>query len=395
MIGFDEAVARVRELARPLGGETVRLECADGRVLAEPVVARRASPQTAVSAMDGYAVRDADLAAGPVRLRLVGESFAGGGFCGEVAPGTCVRIFTGAPAPRGAERVVIQEEARRDGDCVVLAPAPGGGRHLRAAASDFAVGDVLVPAGAVLDPQKLIAVAAADHEAVQAVRRPRVVILSTGDELREPGARHAPASTIPDSVSFGVAALARRFGGEVLARRRLGDDLGCLRRAGAAALEACDVVVTTGGASVGERDFAKAMFEPLGLDLVFSKIAIKPGKPVWLGKVDDRLVVGLPGNPTAALLTARLVLAPLLAGLSGKDPQAALDWRMAPLAQPLEPCGERETFYRACATGQGVAPISDQDSSAQKALASADCLIRRRPGDAAAGIGELVPVLPI
>lgn len=393
MIGFDEAVAVVAGLARPMAAETVRLERADGRVLAKPVVARRASPQTAVSAMDGYAVRDADVTAGPARLKLVGASFAGEGFEGELAAGDCVRIFTGAPAPRGAERVVVQEEARCDGHHVILSPAPGSGRHLRAAASDFAVGDVLVPAGAVLDPQKLIAAAAADHEAVEVVRRPRLVILSTGDELRAPGARHAGASGVPESVSFGVAAMARRFGGEVLARRRLGDDLGCLTRAAAAALEACDVVVVTGGASVGERDFSKAMFEPLGLEMAFSKLSIKPGKPVWLGLVDDRLVVGLPGNPTAALLTARLVLAPLLAGLSGRDPLSALDWCEAPLTSACEPCGGRETFYRARATGQGVELLLDQDSSAQKALALADRLVRRRPGDPAAGVGELVPVL--
>jgi molybdopterin molybdotransferase len=395
MIAFDDAAAAVAAFAQPLAGETVRLERADGRVLAEPVVARRASPQTAVSAMDGYAVREADLQAGPARLKLIGESFAGAGFDGELARGTCVRIFTGAPAPRGAERVVIQEEARREGELVVLAPAPGAGRHLRAAASDFSPGDVLVPAGAVLDPQKLIAAAAADLAVVEVVRRPRVVILSTGDELREPGALHAAASSIPESVSFGVAALVWRFGGEVVARRRLADDLGCLQRAAAAALEACDVVVTTGGASVGERDFSKAMFEPLGLELAFSKVAIKPGKPVWLGRVDERLVVGLPGNPTAALLTARLILAPLLAGLSGRAPQSALDWRTAPLATPIEACGPRETFYRGRATGEGMHLLDDQDSSAQKALASADHLIRRRPGDQAAGVGELVPVLAL
>lgn len=393
MIAFDEAIAAVTAAARPLARETVRLDRADGRVLAEPIIARRASPQTAVSAMDGYAVREADLRAGPARLKLVGESFAGAGFEGELVGGTCVRIFTGAPAPRGAERVVVQEEARRDGDDVVLAPAPGSGRHLRAAASDFAVGDVLVAAGVVLDPQKLIAAAAADYAAVEAVRRPRVVILSTGDELREPGARHPAAASIPESVSFGVAALASRYGAEVIARRRLADDLGCLQRAAAAAVEACDVVVTTGGASVGERDYSKAMFEPLGLELAFSKVAIKPGKPVWLGQLDGRLVVGLPGNPTAALLTARLVLAPLLAGLSGRAPQSVLDWRMAPLATPIEACGARETFYRACATEQGMAVLPDQDSSAQKALAVADHLVRRRPGEPAAGVGELVPSL--
>lgn len=396
MIAFDEALAAVEALARPLSAETVRLERADGRVLAAPVVARRASPATAVSAMDGYAVREADLASGRARLRLAGESFAGAGFGGELAPGTCVRIFTGAPAPRGAERVVVQEEANREGEFVVLGPLPGSGRHLRAAASDFAPGEVLVPAGAVLDPQKLIAAAAADLASVEVVRRPKVVILSTGDELREPGVRGAGPDSIPESVSFGIAALARRYGGEVVERRRLSDDLASLSRAAACALEACDVVVTTGGASVGERDFSKAMFEPLGLELAFSKVAIKPGKPVWLGRACDRLVAGLPGNPTAALLTARLFLAPLLAGLSGRAAGSALKWETAGLATPLEACGARETFYRGRSAGAGaVEVLADQDSSAQKALASADLLIRRRPGEGASEIGELVPVLAL
>lgn len=392
MIGFEEAARRLNVLARPLGTERVRLEAAGGRVLAAPVVARISSPAATVSAMDGYAVRDADLRSAPVRLRVLGESFAGAAYAGAVSPGGCVRIFTGAPAPAGADRVIIQELVRREGDQAIVPEPPPGRRHLRAAASDFSAGEVLVEAGAALNPQRLVAAAAADLSHVDVVRRPRVTILCTGDELRPPGQAGA-AGSIPDSVSLGVAAMARDWGAEVFALRRLGDDLHGLERAAAEAVEGSDLVVVTGGASVGARDFAKAMFEPLGLDLVFPKVAIKPGKPVWFGQAADRLVLGLPGNPTAALLTARLFLAPLICGLSGRGTRAAWSWRRAPLAGPLEGCGDRETFYRARAAGEAVAPLADQDSSAQKALAASDVVIRRQRGEGKAEAGERVSVL--
>lgn len=392
MIAFEEAARRLDAVAKPLGTERVRLAQAGGRVLAAPVVARISSPVATVSAMDGYAVRDADLGAAPVRLRVLGESFAGAAYPGAISPGGCVRIFTGAPAPAGADRVIIQELVRREGDHAIVPEPPPGRRHLRAAASDFSAGEVLVGAGLVLNPQRLVAAAAADLSHVDVVRRPRVTILCTGDELRAPGQAGAPGS-IPDSVSLGVAAMARDWGAEICDLRRLGDDLHGLERAAAQAVEGSDLVVTTGGASVGARDFAKAMFEPLGLDLVFPKVAIKPGKPVWFGQAAGRLVLGLPGNPTAALLTARLFLAPLICGLSGRGTRPAWSWRRAPLAEPLEGCGDRETFYRARDVGEAVAPLADQDSSAQKALAASDVVIRRQRGEGKAEAGERVSVL--
>ncbi|HEY9218350.1 MAG TPA: molybdopterin molybdotransferase MoeA, partial [Phenylobacterium sp.] len=315
MIGYDDAVEAIRSLADPLESESVELDEADARVLAAPIVAGRASPPVTVSAMDGYAVRDADLAATPVRLKVLGESFAGQGYVGSLEPGGCVRIFTGAPAPVGADRIVVQEVVCREGGVALMTERPTGARHIRAAASDFAAGDVLVNAGVMLDPQKLVAAAAADLSAVRVVRRPKLLVLSTGDELRAPGSNGVSVGGVPESVSFGVAALARRWGAQVEGRRRLPDDLERLEAAAAEALGACDLLVVTGGASVGDRDFAKPMFQRRGLELVFSKVAIKPGKPVWLGRADGTLVLGLPGNPTAAMVTARLFLAPLVAGL--------------------------------------------------------------------------------
>ncbi|KQY86603.1 MULTISPECIES: molybdopterin molybdotransferase MoeA [unclassified Brevundimonas] len=393
MIGFDEAAALIEAAATPLGRETVAMAEACGRVLAAPVVAGLDSPASDTSAMDGYAVRAAEVAELPVRLRVIGESFAGRGFDGRMGPGECVRIFTGAPMPAGADRVIIQEIVRRDGDEALFSPALGGGRHVRAMGSDFRAGDTLLQPGRRLDARAMVAAAAADRATVEVWRRPRVVVLGTGDELAEPGSAAGTPGSIPESVSFGVAALIAQYGGEVIGRRRLKDDPASLEAAAAAALDEADLVVVTGGASVGEKDYARAMFGPAGLALIIDKVAIKPGKPVWLGRARDRLVLGLPGNPTSAMVTGRLFLAPLVAGLSGAKAGSALDWRPARLGGALGACGDRETFHRAAWRDGRVHPLTDQDSSAQKALAAADLLIRRRPGEPDAAAGDEVETL--
>lgn len=393
MIAFDEAIERLRSLVKPIGTETVAIAEAAGRTLAGAVVAQVDSPRCDVSAMDGYALREADLASVPVSLRVTGESFAGTGWSEPVAPGTCVRIFTGAPVPPEADRVVMQETVRRERDDAVIADRPGSARHIRSRASDFGAGEVLLAQGRVLDPRAIVAAAAADIAEIEVYRRPRLTILSTGDELAEPGAARDRPDAIPESVSFGVSALAGEWGAQCIARRRLHDELPQMVASAAASLEHSDLVVVTGGASVGEKDFAKAMFEPAGLELVFSKVAIKPGKPVWLGRAGEKLVMGLPGNPTSAMVTVRLLLAPLLAGLSGRPIETALRWRPMPLASAMEECGERETFHRARAEGGGVTILGFQDSSAQKALADADLLVRQRANAPALSCGELVEAL--
>lgn len=393
MISFDEAVELIRSVARPLGTETIPVGEAAGRVLARPVVARIDSPHSDVSAMDGYAVRDSDLATIPASLRVIGESFAGSAWDGAVAPGACARIFTGAPVPAGADRVVIQENVRREGDMAIIVEEPGPARHIRTRGSDFAAGDELLPAGRLLDPRALVAAAGADVAELDLHYRPRMHIISTGDELAEPGTACVRADAIPESVSFGVSALARHWGAEYLGATRLSDDLQRLEEAARAAVEDADLVVVTGGASVGERDFAKAMFEPLGLELIFSKLSIRPGKPVWLGGVHDALVVGLPGNPTSAMVTARLILAPLIAGLTGRPPEHALAWRSVPLASRLGACGARETFHRARSAGGGAEILSFQDSSAQKTLAQADLLVRQQANSGPLDAGSGVEVL--
>ena len=393
MISFDEAIDRVRAAALPLGTEIVGIDVAAGRVLAAPVVARIPSPRRDVSAMDGYAVREADLASLPARLRIVGESFAGQGWNGATGAGECARIFTGAPVPDGADRVVIQENVERDGDMAVLEGAPGEARHIRKRGSDFEQGQELLPAGRLLDKKAIVAAAAADLAHVEVYSRPRVTILGTGDELAEPGTASDQQDSIPESVSLGIAAMAAECGAVIIGRERLRDDLEAMEEAAARAMADADLVVVTGGASVGEKDFAKAMFEPLGVELIFSKVSIKPGKPVWLGRVGHKLVIGLPGNPTSALVTGRLFLTPLLLGLSGRNPDEALNWRRASLANPLRDCGPRETFHRARLQNLQVEILGHQDSGAQRALAEADVLVRQAANSPAVPTGGEVQVL--
>ncbi len=388
MIPFDEAAKRIGEAAKPLGMERVALADAAGRTLAAPVTAMIDSPTTDSSAMDGYAVRDLDL---PGPLQVIGDSFAGHGFDGPVEPGKAVRIFTGAPVPEGADRVIIQEMAEREGDQVTISEPPGEARHIRRLGSDFRAGERLLPAGRRLDPRALVAAAGADLASVEVWRRPRVRILATGDELAPPGQARDRVDAIPESVSFGVAALAEQNGGQSLGSRRLGDRFEAMVGEAGDSLEEADLVVVTGGASVGEKDFAKAMFEPHGLDLIFSKVAIKPGKPVWLGRCAGKLVLGLPGNPTSAMVTARLLLAPLVSGLAGGSP--VLHWQRIRLAQPLPACGLRETFHRARKVDGEALPVSNRDSSAQRALAEADLLLRSRPQTPALPAGDEIESL--
>lgn len=392
MTGFDDAVARIAREVRPLAAERVDLAEAAGRTLAEPLHARTAAPRRAVAAMDGYAVVDAGTQPG-APLRVIGESRAGAGFAGRVAPGEAVRIFTGAPMPDGADRCIMQEYAAREGDSVIFAEGYGPGWHVRKAGSDFAAGALLLDAGTELTPRAMIVAAAADTAQVAVIRQPRIAIIGTGDELAPPGSALEREDAIPESVTFGVMAMAQAQGALIASRATGVDDLPALEALADRALDQADVVIVTGGASVGERDFAKPMFAPHGLDLLFAKVAIKPGKPVWLGRARGRWVLGLPGNPTSAMVTARLFLVPLLAQLQARGVERALRWRTLPLAAPLPATGSRETFARARWDEAGLTPLGNQDSGAQAALAVADCLIRCPPDQAALEPGAPVSAL--
>lgn len=387
MMAFDDALNTVLALAPTPAVERVELDAAFDRVLASPVTARSASPATAVSAMDGYAVRDSDLAQPGAALPVVGESKAGAATPGALAPGSCMRVFTGAATPFGADRVIVQEEVRRDGALAVFDHALSPRRHIRPAGSDFAAGEVLLRPGVALDPARLVALAAADRGTVEVFSRPRVFLIATGDEIRAPG---AGSGGVPDSVSLGVAALVRRWGGDVVGRLRLADDLSALETAAARALAEADIVVVCGGASVGEYDLGRSMFAPMGLDMAVDKVALKPGKPVWFGRCGGRAVVGLPGNPASAMVTGRLLLAPLIAAAAGLEAGAACRWDRAMLEGDLPAGGERETFVRVERSVGGIRPLANQDSSSQATLGRTDGLVRLRPGDPPRLAGETV-----
>jgi molybdopterin molybdotransferase len=393
MISYDEALANIGSAAKPLGTKPVALAEAAGRVLAVPVIAAIDSPRADVSAMDGYAVRHADLNDYPVSLSVAGESFPGIGWDGTVEAGQCVRIFTGAPLPVGADRIVIQERVRREGGTATIEADPGPATWVRPRGHDFRAGDEVLPAGRLVDPAALIAAAGADVAALQVFTRPRVAVLSTGDELVEPGQAGSSPLAIPDSASIGVAALAEEWGAEIVSRTRLRDELEAMRSAASDALATADVTIVIGGASVGERDFAKAMFEPSGLELLFAKVSIRPGKPAWFGRAGGKLVLGLPGNPTSALVTARLLVAPLLSAMQGRTIDDALAWEPARLAASLPECDQRETFHRARWAGGQVLLLEFQESHGQKALAEANVLVRQPANSAALPAGEIVSVL--
>lgn len=391
MQSFDEVSAILRQAAVPLAAVRVPVGEGAGHVLAEDVTARLDAPRADVSAMDGYAVREADL---PGPFRLVGTSAAGSAETLTLDAGEAARIFTGAPLPRHADRVLVQEIVSREGDVVRLVGDYGAERHIRERGTDFRAGEVLLRAGQAIDYRNLVLLAAADRGDVAVWRRPRVAILTTGDELSVPGTALGQPGTLPESVSPAIAALARAWGGTVIARGMARDDPAAIAALSAELLEKCDVLVLIGGASVGERDFAHAAITGGGFALLFGKAAIRPGKPIWAAANGrGQIVLGLPGNPTSAMVTARLFLAPLLTALGGGHYDAALEWFALPLAAPLPPAGPREHFARGT-LGEGRAmPLTDQRSSAQATLARATLLIRQAAGSGAVPVGAEVQAL--
>lgn len=392
LTSFDEALRRVVTLAQPLGVETVPFAEAEGRVLSAPLMARSSMPPWDISAMDGYAVRDEDLTTLPAILPVAGEAAAGDEPRSELPLGAAFRILTGAPVPHGATRVVIQENVCRRGNHIEIMTPVGLRRNIRARASDFEKGDVLAPAGQTMGWRVMTTAAAADRGEVEVFRRPRIVILATGDELAPPGQAHCRLGAIPESISYGIAAFARTHGCEIIRAEHIRDDLGHLARSAEKAARDADLVIVIGGASVGDRDFSRRILGETP-DYVFSGVAIKPGKPVWLARRSDRLILGLPGNPTSALVTARLFLAPLLAGLGGRNADDATAFRSWRLGGGLSASGDRESFVLARACAEAAIPLDDQSSAGQRALAGADLLIRLPPHSRAFASGDEVQAL--
>ncbi|MER8701852.1 gephyrin-like molybdotransferase Glp [Mesorhizobium sp. M1227] len=396
LVPVAEALERLLDGAAALPGERVALLDAADRVLAEPVVALRTQPPFNASAMDGYAVRAADIASVPARLSVVGMAPAGRGFAGTVQQRQAVRIFTGAPLPEGADTIVIQENVRDlGGGSVEVTERTVQGRNIRRLGLDFAKGDVLLPKGRLLDPAALSLAASANHPEVRVVKRPLVAIIATGDELLPPGSDLGPDQII-SSNAYGVAAAAQSVGARAL-------DLGIApdRREAIAALvekavkAGANVIVTLGGASVGDHDFVHDVLTGQGMTLDFWKIAMRPGKPLMFGRLGDIRCIGLPGNPVASLVCTQLFLKPLLARLGGRAFQQ--DIRRARLGAAMPANDLRQDYLRAVViddAGTLVAtPFGIQDSSMLKMLADADGLIVRAPFAPAAAAGSPCDVL--
>ncbi len=382
--------ARLAPLART---ETIRLEDAANRTLAQAIAADRDQPPFAASAMDGYALAAIDE---PTQLRIVGEAAAGRGLDRALGAGQAARIFTGAPLPKGADAVAIQEDVKRDGD-ILSAPATPRGQYVRAQGLDFKRGETLLAPGTYLDGVALSLAAAAGRVEFAVHARPRIAILGTGDEIVPPGAAAGPYQ-IYDSVSYGLAALVESWGAYVSRLHPRGDDVAIISAAAREALTDHDLLVTIGGASVGDHDLVKPALATLQLKLSVDKVNVRPGKPTWFGQTQFGPVLGLPGNPASALVCAHLFLRPLIARLLGAEDLPAVS--KAVLAADLPANGPREHYLRAkLVTGDDarlrVTPFEQQDSSLLSIFRDANALIRLPPNAPAAQTGALVDVLSL
>ena len=391
MLSVEEARARILEDVEPVATEIVSIADAWGRVLAAPVIARVAQPPHDVSAMDGYALRSA----GGTSFTVIGHAPAGHPWTGHVGEGEAVRLFTGSVVPDGADCVVVQEDTEADGTNLTLREAGRPGRHIRRRGSDFDVGAELVAAGVRLGARAVGLVAAANVPWVTVHRRPRVAILSTGDEIAWPG-DPVPSGGIVSSNAWALAGLVRGAGAEPTVLPIALDDPAALARALPAAA-GFDLLLTSGGASVGDHDLVRAALSQAGMALDFWRIAMRPGKPLMSGRLGRVPVLGLPGNPVSSVVTALLFARPLLARLAGL-PDAAPAWRTARLAVALGANDQRADHLRCTVAtdADGVThatPFAEQSSGSNRLLSDADALLLRPPHVPAAGVGDPVPIL--
>ena len=395
LLPVDEAIAAILKRVPAPTPEIVALRDASGRVLMEPLIARHDQPPFDASAMDGYAVRAEDIVPGHA-LSLVGTSQAGAGFDGELAPNQAVRIFTGAPVPKGADTVIMQEEASVSDGKMAFTSQPRQGHSVRPRGNDFAVGQQLIAAGTVLSPMQLAVAAAANAAQLTVARRPRVALLATGDELVLPGTTLGPDQIVA-SNSYGLGPLVAPYAESVTDHGIAVDEREALRaRLAAIFAEEPDILITTGGASVGDHDIVQEILVELGVTLDFWRINMRPGKPLMFGTRGKTLIFGLPGNPVSAMVTAIVFIKPALRRWLGYEGFAS--WSL-PLAGPTPANTARRHFMRACLvqtpTGPQAEPISQTDSGHTSSLAAADLLIVQPEHDAGQPAGSIVEVLPI
>jgi molybdopterin molybdotransferase len=397
LLSVADALARVLDGVEPLPREDAALVEAEGRVLTADVAALRTQPPADLSAMDGYAVRAADVANVPAALKIVGEVAAGRPFAGEVHSGEAARIFTGGVVPPGADTIVIQENTKRDGERVVVNQAEKPGRHIRRAGLDFKEGQVLLPRGRRLTDRDVMLAAAMSHPKLPVHRRPKVAVFATGDELKPPGSPLGPGEIVY-SNGFALMALARNEGAEVTDLGIVPDNVEATVAAIRRAREAqADVLLTTGGASVGEYDLVQRGLKAEGLELAFWRVALRPGRPMMNGRLGGMHVLGVPGNPVSAYVCAFLFLVPLLRCLQGRT-DLTVPVESALLGVDMPENDERADYLRATLapgpSGTPVAtPVKIQDSSMMAALAKADCLLVREAFDPARKAGSFCAII--
>ncbi|MEQ9242968.1 molybdopterin molybdotransferase MoeA [Roseovarius indicus] len=390
MISVDEALSHLFSLVAPLEAESVPLQDACGRVLAETVTARRDQPPFSASAMDGYAVQSSDAVPG-ARLSVIGEAAAGHGFAGGLSQGQAVRIFTGAPVPDGADRVVIQEDVAREGNTITLGNQLDEGPHIRRKGTDFSVGDAM-KAPRRLTPSDVALLAAMNIPRVMVARKPVVALISTGDELVMPGEDPGPDQIIA-SNTFGLKAMLEQMGASARLLPIARDNTASLETAFDLA-EGADLVVTIGGASVGDHDLVGDVAVGLGMERSFYKVRMRPGKPLMAGRMGQAAMVGLPGNPVSAMVCGHVFLAPLIRLMLGLG-AAPAPRRSARLAQDIDKGGPREHYMRATVADGTILAEDRQDSSLLSVLARANALMIRPPDDAPRAKGETIEYIPI
>ncbi len=395
LLPVSEALQRILQAAPSMPSEAVAIDKAACRILAEPLIAKLTQPPFAASSMDGFAVRAGDLVAAPAILNVIGQSAAGHGFDGELSAGQAVRIFTGAPVPVGADAVVMQEDTHMQGGDVVIEVTTTPSNNVRPLGFDFSAGATLLSSGTKLGPRTLALAAAMGYGELPVRRRPVVALLATGDELVPPGATPG-RDQIVASNPLGIAALVDQAGACARDLGIAGDTFEVLDAHIARAADA-DIVVTIGGASVGDHDLVGPVLKARGMALDFWKIAMRPGKPLMFGKLGEQCVLGLPGNPVSALVCARVFLVPLIWAMLGYAAEKERSLT-AKLDSTIDKNGPRQHYMRASLRigndGTAIAtPVRSQDSSLLAPLSEADCLLVRSPNAPALQSGDPVPVL--
>jgi molybdopterin molybdotransferase len=394
VLSVNEARDRILQNLPAVACETVGLSEAFGRVLARPALARLSQPPADVSAMDGYALRAQDALAG-ARLRITGAAPAGNPYPGRVAPGEAVRLFTGSVIPDGADSVLLQEDAVLADGVVEVKEAARQGQHVRPQGQDFALGDAVLAPGRRLTTRDIGLLAAANHPFVTVYRRPRIALLATGDEISLPGEPVRPGGII-SSNTLVLAAMVRAWGGEPVLLPLARDDVAVIEAAAQAASR-CDLLVTTGGASVGDHDLVRPALDQAGFALDFWRIAMRPGKPMMFGTLGSLPVIGLPGNPVSSFVCGVLFMLPALARLTGLT-ETGIPVERAILGAPVRANDQRTDHMRAKLSRRqdGIlvaTPFRRQDSALQRVLAEADALILRAPFAPAAQLGEVVDII--